>query len=418
MVFGSTEGLEQTAEVEFFARHPDIFSTNVTAVFINELAKSAYEQGGDNLAKKSASLENFRGDIGVYSTPGKSSNGITPVRLSIGGHIKVPDSVPVSEIANRVVRDALSNAGYLRDGSFSSDNLEVDLQGIVKQSSDLNGVTNENLFSDACRVVGHYIQEPYGLNGTFPSLIIAQEVDCAVGSIIRNDIPELRPDGKVHVTTFNRNGGFKVSEVSLSVAHKKGFSTEKFRGYIQDRIRQELSNYNTSDLVIEVNDSNKPFDVHFLQADHGISKAKDGVVVHGGLANLGTDGVWGKCAYKSSSNLLPYAFAVSQVVAQFIGADYVSISARSKHGKPESILKVDSIDPKYEHERESINRALEGLPKDRDGIREVLGMGVNLETYATFNDVAGFHNTNKPWKQLNNEIVDKFKAQYVINKRK
>lgn len=33
-------------------------------------------------------------------------------------------------------------------------------------------------------------------------------------------------------------------------------------------------------------------------------------------------------------------------------------------------------------------------------------MQVNLLTYGQFNDVRGFHDSNKPWKKYNQELVE------------
>ena len=131
-------------------------------------------------------------------------------------------------------------------------------------------------------------------------------------------------------------------------------------------------------------------------------------MITGGNATIGTDKVWGKCLYKASSTLLPYTFALARSVAVAFDARYVSIQASSRYGQEHALLQLAEIDPLHERYRDDINRALKRLPRDRDAIREILGLPVTLVTYHIFNDVAGFHDKDKPWKIYNRELQTGF----------
>src|SRR3989338_7578932 len=148
------------------------------------------------------------------------------------------------------------------------------------------------------------------------------------------------------------------------------------------------------------------FNHYFVNADSGISGKKDSVIVTGGLHQLGTDGVWGKCLYKASSVTIPYAFALSRAVCEAIGANFASVKVYARYGQEQAELFLEAIDPKYERVRSEINNALKTLPRDRDGIRNILNMKVNLITYGKFNDVREFHEPTKPWKYYNPQLVD------------
>ena len=121
---------------------------------------------------------------------------------------------------------------------------------------------------------------------------------------------------------------------------------------------------------------------------------------------MGTDGVWGKCLYKASSVVIPYAFALSRAVCEATGANFASVGVYARYGQEQAELFLQEIDPKYESIRDNINRALRTLPKDRNSIREILNTKVNLVTYGHYNDVRGFHAPNKPWKAYNPQLVE------------
>src|SRR3989338_6580928 len=118
------------------------------------------------------------------------------------------------------VPNVFGRAGYFLHGDFHPDLIAIDTKGIKSQSPNLNGTTQQNKFADTCVVYGHYISEPFGISGTFPSLAIANQIDKALEEIvISNAIPELRPDGKVHVSVVREESGFRVQDVYLSISH-------------------------------------------------------------------------------------------------------------------------------------------------------------------------------------------------------
>ena len=135
-----------------------------------------------------------------------------------------------------------------------------------------------------------------------------------------------------------------------------------------------------------------------------MSKVKDAVIITGGLHQLGTDAIWGKCLYKASSTLIPYAFALSMAVCEITGAGYASVEAYAQYGQTEARLQLQDIEPQYERLRKEINNALTRLPRDRDGVRQITGMPLSIQSYRLFNDVGGFHDMTKPWKRRNKQL--------------
>ncbi|HLL60171.1 MAG TPA: hypothetical protein VK338_00480, partial [Candidatus Nitrosocosmicus sp.] len=151
------------------------------------------------------------------------------------------------------------------------------------------------------------------------------------------------------------------------------------------------------------------FNVFFLQADSGVSKAKDDVIITGGIHQLGTDRVWGKCMFKASSTLIPYTFALSKVICDVTGAKYASVSGYSHYGRELAFFQLQDLDSEHENMRGDINKALDRMVRDRDGIRNILGMPVTVETYKAYNDVTNFHSAEKPWKRGNKELEEMFR---------
>ena len=91
------------------------------------------------------------------------------------------------------------------------------------------------------------------------------------------------------------------------------------------------------------------------------------------------------------------------------GANFASVGVYARYGQEQAELFLQEIDPKYESIRDYINKALRSLPVDREGIRNILNMKVNLITYGKFNDVRGFHEPTKPWKSYNPQLVNALK---------
>lgn len=392
---------KETKEVEFPRRHPDIFSTCVAAGLVERLAEETANIGD---------IGEFRADLNVQSFAlDYEEGGITPIKVSVAGQVIIPDSLDLGGIVRETVIGLLERAGYFRYGDFSPDKVEVDFK-FTPQSLALNDTSRENRFADSCVVYGHYIAHPFGVNGTFPSLIIGQRISRVLEDLV-GQAPFLRPDGKVYVTTRYTEDGFIVEDVHLSIAHEKNIEVD-FRSSIREEIVRKVRANGLEKARIRVNPGGK-FDVYFLQADSGLSKAKDRVIITGGIHDIGTDGVWGKCLHKASSIGLPYVFALSKAVCDVTGARYSSVSGAVKITEPEiEHLEIWDLDPEYEHERGAIRAALNTLPKDVQGIRDILGMNVNLGSYRAFNDVAGFHSNDKPWKRHNSSLEKMFRQAY------
>jgi hypothetical protein len=397
-----SQGHKETGEVEFSGKHPDVFSTHVAADLVRRLAKETDVVGN---------IEEFRADLNVqsFALPYRG-NGATPVRVGIAGQLVVPDVLDLSGITREGVDSLLERAGYFRYRDFSSEKVEIDLRGIIAQSPVLNHTSKNNKFADSCVVYGHYIAPPFGLNGTFPSLIVGQRISRTLENF-GEEIDFLRSDGKVHVTVKYTDDGFIVDDVYLSVAHARDVGGD-FRDMVYEGIVERVEGLGLEEANWNIN-AGGDFQRYFLQADSGISKAKDDVVVTGGVHQLGTDRIWGKCLFKASSVLIPYTFALSKVVSEVTGARFASVSAFSRYGGGEADLRLQDIDSTYEGDRESINTILQGLPRDVQGIREVLGMSVNVESYRFFNDVEGFHGNDNPWKKNNPGLEGMFRESYA-----
>ena len=426
-----TPGHIEVAESEFVGRHPDTLSTCLVADLVNSIAAATHTKNSGFVSnfrdrelpdltdaqiqeyQRAAilpyGLENLRVDLSAQVSAINTNNiSPVPIRVNLAGQVKAPDlkAGELEEIILEDVPNVVGRAGYFLHGDFNPDLIFVDTKGIKSQSPNLNGTTQQNKFADSCVVYGHYLKEPFGINGTFPSLAIAGSIDMALEELVLSDaITGLRADGKVHVTVVRENNGFRVQDVYLSVAHA-GNIREDFRDILKVTILYRLKKYNCGhDAKITINGGGD-FNHYFVNADSGISGKKDSVIVTGGLHQLGTDGIWGKCLYKASSVAIPYAFALSRAICDATGANFASVGVYTKYGSEHAELFLAEIDPKYEKVRNEINNALRKLPRDRDSIRNLLNMRVNLVTYGHFNDVKGFHDLNKPWKKYNPELVE------------
>tara|TARA_Y100000310_G_C20627736_1_gene786904 strand:+ start:387 stop:1604 length:1218 start_codon:yes stop_codon:yes gene_type:complete len=379
----------QTAEVEFAGKHPDIFSTYLAASLVERLAIEINGKGR---------IDGFRADLNVQSLARPIDlEGTTPIVVNIGGQLAVPNSINLEDLARDTTCELLSNSGLFRDEDYGPDFLDVNLEGITSQSPNLNPTTLSNRFADSCVVYGHYIAPPHGIDGTFPALVIAQEIDQHLNVLLKDTIPDLRPDGKVHVSVrYTEDGHYQVERVNISIAHSLDIDPD-FRDQVKSELTKRLYYHKLEDAEVIVNDGGL-FDVYFLKADSGVSKAKDGIVVTGGIHQLGTDAVWGKCLYKASSTLLPYVFSLSKVVAEASGARYASVGAYCEYGSREAQIQLCDLDPKVGYDRERINSALQHLPKDRDTIRGLTGLQPELRSYLHFNDIPNFHSPIQPWK--------------------
>ena len=389
----------ETAEVEFSGRHPDIFSSYLAAELVKELS---------SLSDKKGYIKRFRADLNVQSSVINHKNSLPIIRINICGQLIIPKGINLYKICRKATIKTLRKAGYFKTDDFSQKRVIINIEGITAQSPELNKTTNSNKFADSCVVYGHYIKKPFGINGTFPSLMIAKKIDECIKNLSKN-ISELRPDGKVHVTVKYRKDGFIIKNIYISISHKKGVRGG-FKKIIKKEIKKELKDY----LIkrIEIN-SGGNFDVYFLNADSGISKAKDDVIITGGIHQLGTDGVWGKCLCKASSTLIPYVFSLSRLVCDMTNAKYASVSAFSAYGKKYARLQLQDIDSDCEIYRKEINLILKRLPRDRDSIRKIINLTINERSYKLFNDIRGFHDIKKPWKRNNkklNDIIIKFKS--------
>ncbi len=411
-----TPGYHQTVEREFLGRHPDAFCSQLAATLVTRLAQECSLLGLDR-EQSQKNVDEFRADIGVYAVPlstiGKPVPRPTPIQLTVGGHIRLPKEVKLEEVVRETTLDMLKRGGYFRHGDFSPESTDV-ITAISSQSPSLNGITHENKFSDACRVVGHYLANGYGMQGTFPALAVAQHLDREIRTFVdgHSDASDfLRPDGKVHVTGKYSSSGFQATQVVISLAHGEGAFPEPLRQEIIQELQSQLAPYHLAPEIFSINVGGD-FSSYFLRADHGLSKAKDDVVITGGLTEIGTDGVWGKCLFKSSSILLPYVFALAQVVAKTTQARFATVSARSEHGQSCCYLQVEEVDPELRGARRGINQALEKLPRDRDAIRSIMGMPVALKTYRQFNDLEGFHSADKPWKTVPANLYAAFDEGY------
>jgi hypothetical protein len=391
---------KQTAEVEFSGKHPDIFSSYVAARFVKNIAEAS---------QKYNDLHTLRVDINVQTLASAWQEGSpTPVIVNIGGQVTVSPEVNLQDIAKKTIQEELEAAGYLKNGDFDS-NVSVSLDGITVQSPNLNKTTYKNAFADSCVVYGHYIAKPFGLNGTYPSLIIAQQIDEAISQYANSEGKFLRPDGKVHVTITYQKDSFIADDVYISVSHAKSIP-ENWREGLKKYILSKVSDVNPEKLHINLGGD---FNVFFLQADSGVSKAKDDVIITGGLHQLGTDRVWGKCIYKASSTLIPYTFALSKVICDVTGAKYASVSGYSQYGQKDAILTLEDIDSEHENLRTRIDTTLSQIIRDRDGIWNILGVGPDIETYKIYNEPAHFHADNKPWKKTNAQLENHFKEVYT-----
>lgn len=389
-----TDGYRQTGEVEFEGRHPDIFSTYLAASLINKLA---------HVTDDMEEITNFRADINVQCL-GRDMllTGVTPIEINIGGQLTMPKGIYLRRIAYDVAINQLKKAGYLKFGDFVPEKVTMHTDSITRQSTNLARTSRENRFADSSVIYGHYIADPYGVNGTFPSLIIGKKISRIVERLSKTTIPELRSDGKVHVTVRYTKKGFEVEDIFVSVAHKKNPAMD-FKKRVVQGIIDSLFFPGVDKARIRVN-AGGDFDVYFLQTDFGSSKSKDDVIITGGLHQLGTDKVWGKCLYKASSTLVPFAFSLSRSICEVTGAKFSSVCTYAQYGAEKALFRLENIDSVNEDKRDKIDRALSKIPSDRDSMRKILDLDVNIDSYSTFNDVFGFHSPDKPWKERNPEL--------------
>lgn len=410
-------GKRQRSEVEFFGKHPDVLATCIAAGLVEGLAEEADKVG---------TLSDFRADLNVQAVATRySPHEPTPLEFRIGGQVNWRGSPEktVAELAEGTVEYLLHQAQYFVSGHFQRAHVRIDTTGIAAQSRHLNGTSRENKFADTCSVVGHYIAPPWGIQGTFPGLMIGKEIDTALDDALRaGRIPEQLPDGKVHVTICYTERGFSVEQVTVAVAHEVD-AHSRFLEDIKPRFLDDIKKTVQSSLEehilpgdISVNRGGD-FSVYFLQADAGVSKVKDSVLITGGNYTIGTDAVWGKCLFKASSVALPYAFALSRVVADSVGARYASVSVHPLYGSPRAeFIQLEDIDLRCEEKRARVNAAFQQLPHDPQGIRDILGMPVAVETYDLFNDVAGFHLPHRPWKTVPPALYTAFENAYNAHK--
>jgi hypothetical protein len=377
-------GHVETAEAEF-AGHPDVFSSIVAARSVYDLAIGAGKEG----------VGDFRADLTVQAhsiPPRKEKPG---VKMKFAGHLNIPEDMThsLNGFIREVVLGTLREFGY----DFNQRDLEISTKALSNQGAILNSLSRQNVFVDSCGCYGHYVAPPFGIDGTFPSLAIARKIDGELGSM-RDKIPELRPDGKVHVTAKYLEDGFSIERVYLSVAHKRELPTLR----IEEKLVEKIPELEGAEILINAGGE---FNQYFLPIDSGVSKAKDGVMITGGIHQIGTDGVWGKCLQKASSVALPYSFALARAVCEATGTTYSSVGVFPEHGQREAAIRLQEISPDREYLRPEIDARLAAVPRDKEGIRELLGMPVTIDTYRTFNDPLNFHAPDKPWKARNEKLI-------------
>jgi len=234
-----TLGNVEIAESEFIGRHPDTLSTCLAAELVYSIAAQVHVQNSgflrdftkgkllnptalqledvDATVIESYGLEDLRADVNVQISALNSKN-ITPIpiRVNLVGQITAPqfNQTNLDQIVREDTFDVFDRAGYFLHGDFVPEHVIVDTQGVTSQSSNLNRTTQHNKFADSCVVYGHYIREPFGIDGTFPSLVIAKKIDRTLEETVRQGIiPELRSDGKVHVSVVRESNGYRIREI-------------------------------------------------------------------------------------------------------------------------------------------------------------------------------------------------------------
>ncbi|MEI6533640.1 MAG: hypothetical protein WCO06_07455 [Candidatus Roizmanbacteria bacterium] len=387
------ENHKEVAESERIGAHPDVFSSCLAGRIVYYMAQEAQTSGH---------LEKLRADINVQllAKPFKEHES-TSMIVNIGGQVTLPSTSIFKDIAKRALRDQLDSAGYDTIYDFPANNIELNTTGVTQQSPHLQITSSADKFADSCVVYGHYLSEPYGINGIFPSLFYAQTIDGLIKSFSKNN-KDILPDGKVHVVVKNQKGIAVIQSVYISLAHRGSFDGDWNRE-LKAYLIQQLQSVGLYKDNLSINAGGN-FNYYFLQADSGVSKAKDDVMITGGVHQLGTDRVWGKCLYKASSITLPYAFSLSRSVAEVLGASYASVGVFALYGQKKSQIILQEIDPVFENKRGEINKMLEKMPCDPVAIRSIMKMPVSLETYQLWNDPGTFHDMSKPWKKRNEEL--------------
>jgi len=402
MTLNFRPGKRETAEVEFRG-HPDVISSTIAAGISTKIAETLHMYDSPEPV-----LPHHRLDIGVQCLGGRERCGKTPIDINVGGQVVAVSGLDIQSIAYDVAAERLGQLGYFENGHFSRDELRVFTPDIIPQSDNLNETTQDpDKFADSAVCVGHHIAEREGFYGTFPSLIIAQDLERRLMQN-RDEIDGLMSDGKVHVTIEYHENGISVARVNLSVGY-----IGKDGGGFRDKIFDILADgrWHLDRSKVDINGGGD-FNIYFLQADYGMSKAKDDVIITGGLYPIGTDRVWGKCTWKASSTLLPYAFSLSRVVCDVTGAKYASVSCYGEYGKQCQDIQLREIDPDLEPQWEDIQKGLHGLPRGRSEIRELIGLDDGIDSYRAFNDPKGFTHPAKPWKKENPQLIEEFQKGY------
>src|SRR3989338_8490326 len=193
-----TPGHIEVAESEFIGRHPDTLSTCLVADLVYSIAAATHTKNSGFIrnfldgflpslsdaqmqeyqvaAGLPFGLENLRVDLSAQVSAVNTINvSPVPIRVNIAGQVTAPDlrQEELESIIIEDVPDVFRRAGYFLHGDFSPDLIAVDGKGIKSQSPNLNGTTQQNKFADSCVVYGHYLKDPFGVRGTFPSLAIA-----------------------------------------------------------------------------------------------------------------------------------------------------------------------------------------------------------------------------------------------------
>ncbi|MFC2133803.1 hypothetical protein ACFLTH_04235, partial [Bacteroidota bacterium] len=384
------DGKKIVVEKEFADKHPDVFASTLAANTVVNLAEQC-----DNIGF----LDDFRSDLNFQIGAQTDENGLYHLNVSVAGQVNIPTEIDLKDSIEVEVNKLLDKSGY-RDFGFY--NGLVDIKKVTSQAEELNETTRKNKFGDSCVPVGYHIASSYVLNGTFPGLAIANDIDASIDKILKNgDIEELRPDGKVHVVTKdivkkNKISGFSLEYVNISIAHDEELPAG-FREEVRKKIIEYSNGYKDmlSQVEMDIN-AGGSFIHYFVQADSAVNKVKDAVIINGGKMGIGSDAFWGKCLYKASSTMIPFSFLLAKTISDVIHKN-VSITGLSMIGQErEAMFFLEEIYPDVnDRVKNNIDRILEEeLPTTRNDLMDYLGIPrpVNIESYRLLNDVQGFHN--------------------------